>query len=188
MSSDASHAPIISGVAHRYAEALFDLALDEGALERVETDFAALSSLSSSSADYRAFLTSPVYDADDKARAIAAIAEKAGLSELTRNFLGVVAANRRLFALDGVIASFARRLAEHRGEVGAEAVSAAPLNDDQKKRLRGEIEQVVGKAVNLSVKVDPSLLGGLVVKVGSKMIDSSLKTKLNRLKSVMKEA
>ena len=174
--------------AARYAEALFDLALDGQALDRVEADLKALSGAIAGSADLRAMLKSPVYDADAKARAIAAIADKAGASPLTKNFLGVVARNRRLFALDGVIAAFTQRLAVHRGEVSAEALSAAPLNADQTKRLRGEIERVVGKAVNLTVKVDPELLGGMVVKVGSTMIDSSLKTKLNRLKSVMKEA
>jgi F-type H+-transporting ATPase subunit delta len=188
MSSDDRNSPVISGAAWRYAEALFDLALEEGVLDNVERDLAALAQMASGSADFSAFLTSPVYDAEDKARAIAAIADKAGLSVLTRNFLGVVAANRRLFALEGMLTAFCNRLADHRGQVSAEATAAAPLNEDQTKRLRGEIEGVIGKAVNLSVKVDKDLLGGLVVKVGSKMIDSSLKTKLNRLKSVMKEA
>lgn len=188
MSSDAASTPTISGAASRYAEALFDLALDQGALETVEKDIAGLAAAIGASADFRGFLTSPVYDAEDKARAVGAIAEKAGLSTLTRNFLGVVAANRRLFALESMIAAFRQRLADHRGEVSAEAIAAAALNDEQTKRLRGEIERVVGKAVNLSVKVDKDLLGGMIVKVGSKMIDSSLKTKLNRLKSVMKEA
>lgn len=188
MSSDAATSPTISGAAWRYAEALFDLALDQNALAAVETDLATLKGAIDASADFRAFLLSPVYDADEKAKAIAAIADKAGVSTLTKNFLGVVAANRRLFALESMIAAFSKRLADHRGEVAAEAVSAAPLNDEQTKRLRGEIERVVGKAVKLSVKVDKDLLGGMIVKVGSKMIDSSLKTKLNRLKSVMKEA
>jgi F-type H+-transporting ATPase subunit delta len=188
MSSEAASSPIVSGPALRYAEAVFDLALEQGALEKVEADVGALSRAIETSADFRSFLTSPVYGADDKARAIDALAAKAGVSALTRNFLGVVAKNRRLFALSGMLAAFRRRLAEHRGEVSAEAVAAAPLNEDQTKRLRGEIERVVGKAVNLSVKVDADLLGGMIVKVGSKMIDSSLKTKLNRLKSVMKEA
>ncbi len=188
MSSDAAASPNVSGAALRYAEALFDLALDQNALEKVEADLAALSRAVAASADFRDFLTTPVYDAEDKARAIAAIAEKAGVSGLTKNFLGVVAANRRLFALEGMMTAFRQRLAAHRGEVSAEAVAAAPLNDDQTKRLRGEIERVVGKAINLTVRVDKDLLGGMIVKVGSKMIDSSLKTKLNRLKSVMKEA
>lgn len=188
MSSEAAASPALSGPALRYAEALFDLALQERALDAVETDLASLARNIGASADFRAFLTSPVYSAEDKARAIEAIAEKAGLTKLTQNFLGVVAANRRLSVLEGMMAAFRKRLADHRGEVSAEATAAAPLNDDQTRRLRGEIERVVGKAVNLSVKVDEDLLGGLVVKVGSKMIDSSLRTKLNRLKSVMKEA
>lgn len=188
MSSDAAPSPILSAAARRYAEALFDLARDQGGVETVEADLDTLAKAIAASADFRSFLTSPVYGADDKARAIAAVAEKAGVSALTRNFLGVVAANRRLSALEAIAAAFRLRLAGHRGEVSAEAVAAAPLNDDQKRRLRGEIERVVGKAVNLSVKVDNDLLGGMIVKVGSTMIDSSLKTKLNRLKSVMKEA
>lgn len=188
MSSEAAASPTVSGPAFRYAEALFDLALEEGALEKVEADLATLGRAIGASADFRSFLTSPVYDSDEKAGAMAAIAGKAGVCALTRNFLGVVGRNGRLFALPGMIAAFRKRLAEHRGEVSAEATAAAPLNDDQTKRLRGEIERVVGKAVNLSVKVDADLLGGMVVKVGSTMIDSSLKTKLNRLKSVMKEA
>jgi len=188
MSSEAASSPVASGPALRYAEALFDLALEQNALEKVEADVGALARAIEMSGDLRSFLTSPVYDSEVKARAIDALAAKAGVSTLTKNFLGVVARNRRLFALAGMLAAFKRRLAEHRGEVAAEAIAAAPLNDDQAKRLRGEIERVVGKAVNLTVKVDKDLLGGMIVKVGSKMIDSSLKTKLNRLKSVMKEA
>lgn len=188
MSSETASSPIVSGAALRYAEAFFDLALEQNALDRAETDLKALGSLARASADFRTFLTSPVYSAEDKARAMATIAERAGVSPLTKNFLGVVARNRRLFALESILAAFQKRLADHRGEVSAEAIAAAPLSDDQTKRLRGEIERIVGKAVNLSVKVDQDLLGGMIVKVGSKMIDSSLKTKLNRLKSVMKEA
>lgn len=178
----------MAGPAARYAEALFNLAADGKGLEQVETDLKGLSAVIAGSADLRAMLKSPVYAAEDKARAIEAIAAKLHLSALTRNFLGVVAKNRRLFALDEIVAAFMQRLAAHRGEISAEARSAAPLSADQAKRLRGEIERVIGKAVNLTLKVDPELLGGMVVKVGSTMIDSSLKTKLNRLKSVMKEA
>jgi F-type H+-transporting ATPase subunit delta len=177
-----------SGVARRYAEALFDLAKDAGSLETVEGDLKTLGAAMTASADLSGFLKSPVYDAEDKGAAMAAIAEKSGASDLTRNFIGLVARNNRLFALDGMIIAFAECLAEHRGEVRAEAVSAAPLNDDQIRRLRGEIEGVIGKAVNLTTRVDADLLGGLVVKVGSKMIDSSLRTKLNRLKTKLKEA
>lgn len=179
---------LVSGLAGRYAGALFDLAAESGALEAVAADLQSVQATIAASSDFRSFLSSPVYDADSQARAIAAIAAKAGLSALTGNFLQLVTRKRRLFALEAMIAAFAARLAAHRGEVGAEAVSATPLNDEQKRRLRAEIEAVVGKAVNLSVRADPELLGGLIVKVGSTMIDSSLKTKLSRLKSVMKEA
>lgn len=176
------------GAASRYADALFDLAAEAGAIEAVETDLTALSAMIGGSAEFSAFIASPVLGAEDMARAIAAIADRAGFSPLTANFLGVVARNRRLFFLRQIIAAFIRRLADSRGEVAAEAIAAAPLNDDQMKRLRGEIEGVVGRAVNLSVSVDPELLGGLIVKIGSTMIDSSLRNKLNRLRAVMKEA
>lgn len=178
----------LSAIAERYAGALFELARDDAALEKIEGEMKTLAGAISASKDLRTVLQSPVYGAEDQTRAVLAVAEKAGLSPLLKNFIGLVAKNRRLFALADMAAAYLRRMAAHRGEVVAEAVSAAPLNDDQTRRLRAEIERVVGKAVNLSAKVDPELLGGLVVKVGSTMIDSSLKTKLARLKSVMKEA
>jgi F-type H+-transporting ATPase subunit delta len=178
----------ISAIASRYADALFDLAREAHALDAVEREMAAIRKAIGQSADLRSFLRSPIYDSDDQARAIAKISEKAGFSPLSRDFIGLVARNRRLFALDAMASAFLAKMAAHRGEVTAEAISAAPLSEDQTKRLRGEIERVVGKAVNLNARVDPELLGGLVVKVGSKMIDSSLKTKLSRLKSVLKEA
>ncbi|MGE0408532.1 MAG: F0F1 ATP synthase subunit delta [Amphiplicatus sp.] len=178
----------ISGVAARYAGALFDLALEAGALDSVESDLKALQAAIDASPDLRTFLRSPVYGAEDQQRGVAALADKARLNPLTRNFLLLAAKNRRLFALRAMIAAFVARLAKHRGEIGADAASALPLSDEQTKRLRTEIESIVGKAVNLTTRVDPELLGGLVVKIGSKMIDSSLRTKLNRLKSVMKEA
>ena len=178
----------VSSIASRYADALFDLAQEEGALEAVEADLKTLRAAINAAPDFRGFLSSPVYDAEVQQKAISAVAEKLGVGQYVRNFLALIARNRRLFALEGMITAFNQRLADHRGEVSAEAVSAAPLNDDQTKRLKTEIETIVGKAVNLVTRVDPDLLGGLVVKVGSTMIDSSLKTKLNRLKSVMKEA
>ncbi|MGF1544663.1 MAG: F0F1 ATP synthase subunit delta [Parvularculaceae bacterium] len=177
-----------SGAPARYAEALFDLAEEAGDIEAVEKDANALKAAIATSADLRALLESPVYDADQKGAAIAALADRAGFAGLTRNFLGLVARNRRLFMLERILLAFAARLSAHRGEVSAEAISAAPLSDDQTKRLRGEIERRVGKAVNLVAKVDPDLLGGVVVKIGSTMVDGSLRTKLNRLKSKLKEA
>lgn len=178
----------VAGIAARYAGALFELALETKAVDAVDADLKALKSAIRASADLRAFVRSPVYGADDQMKAVAAIAERIGLTPLTRNFLLLVARNRRLFALQPMIEAFAARLSAHRGEVRAEATSAAALSDDHVRRLRHEVEAIVGKTVNLDLKVDPEILGGLVVKVGSTMIDSSLKTKLARLKSVMKEA
>ncbi len=177
-----------SGVAARYAEAAFDLAHEANALDAVESDFKAIEAAIDASPALRTLLKSPIYDADEKGRAMAAIGEKLGVGALARNFLGVLANNRRLFALDGVLAAFFERLSAHRGEVAAEAISAAPLTDEQTRRLRGEIERHVGKAVNLTARVDADLLGGMVVKIGSTMVDSSLRAKLNRLKTTLKEA
>lgn len=178
----------VAGVAARYADALFDLALDQKSVDTVLSDLKALRQAARSSVAFRNFLRSPVYSREDQQKAIGAIAEAAKLSLLTRNFLSLVAKNRRLFALEPMIEAYASRVSAHRGEVRAEATAAAPLSDDQLRRLRSEIEAMVGKAVNLDVRVDPEILGGLLVKVGSAMIDSSLKTKLARLKSRMKEA
>lgn len=177
-----------TGVAGRYAAALFDLAREEGALDAVEAELKTLAGALDASEALRRFLKSPAYDREDKINAIVAIAAKAKFGTLTTNFLKLVATNRRLFALEDMIAAFAALAARARGEISAEAVSAAPMNDDQRKALRLEIEAMVGKAVNLDTTVDRDLLGGLVVKVGSKMIDTSLRTKLNRLRHVMKEA
>ena len=187
----ANLAPIsgpVSGGAGRYASALFDLALEAGALEVVEKELVSLHGAIAAAPDLRAFLKSPVYGRDDQINAVTALAEKAGFVVLTQNFLKLVAKNRRLFALEDMIRAFGALAADHRGEVSAEAATATPMTDDQIKALRLEIERMVGKAVNLETRVDPDLLGGLVVKIGSKMVDASLKTKLNRLKTVMKEA
>ena len=177
-----------SGVANRYAAALFELAKEAGAIEAVESELKALSALIEQSDEFRGFLRSPVYDRADQTNAIAAIVEKTGFSALTANFLKLIANNRRLFALPAIIAAYIALAAHERGEVSAQAISAAPMNDEQTKALRHEIEAMVGKAVNLETSVDADLLGGLIVKIGSQMIDSSLRTKLNRLRTVMKEA
>ncbi|MEM1397169.1 MAG: F0F1 ATP synthase subunit delta [Pseudomonadota bacterium] len=187
-SQASSMATRFSKASDRYAGALFDLAQEQGALEAIEADVKALQTMMSSSSEFLSFLKSPVYDAEEKSAAISAIAEKAKFNVLTGNFLKLIAQNRRLFALDEMSAAFLARLSEHRGEVSAEAISAGPLNDDQTKRLRGEIERYLGKAVNLTTSVDPDLLGGIVVKVGSMMVDSSLRAKLARLKTKLKEA
>ena len=186
-SDSASPAPV-SGAAGRYASALFELAQESNAIDTVEGELATLQSAIDGSAELRAFLKSPVYGRDDQLSAVAALASKAGFGALVSNFLKLIAQNRRLSALEDMIRAFRALAADHRGEVSAEAATAAAMSDDQIKALRLEIERMVGKAVNLETRVDPELLGGLVVKIGSKMVDASLKTKLNRLKTVMKKA
>ncbi|MEO1151015.1 MAG: F0F1 ATP synthase subunit delta [Pseudomonadota bacterium] len=184
----ANSGSLTSGIADRYAAAFFDLAQEHSALDAAEKDLGALKATIQGSPELLGFIKSPVYSYEDQKKAITALADKASFAPLTANFLKLIARNQRLFALPDIITAFEHALARHRGEVSAEATTAVSLSDEQTRRLRQEIETLVGQAVNLQTKVDASLLGGMVVKVGSKMIDSSLKTKLNRLQSVMKEA
>jgi len=179
--------PILASVAGRYASALFDLAKDEGKLSDVERDVVALQKLLDESADLQRLVRSPVISADEQSRAIKALAEKAGFATLTANMLNVVVHNRRLFTLPDMLRAFRQILARYRGEVTADVSSAMPLSDAQLTQLKDMLRIEVGKDVNVNLKVDPSLLGGLVVKIGSRMIDSSLRTKLNNLKTRMKE-
>ncbi|MGB0681710.1 MAG: F0F1 ATP synthase subunit delta [Magnetovibrionaceae bacterium] len=175
-----------TGLAARYASALFDLAVADKALDTVAADLDQLHQMVQESEDLNRLLSSPVISRDDQKKAMAAIAEKAGFSKLTQNFIGTVAANRRLFALPGMLVAFRRQLAAHRGEATAEVVSAKPLSDAQLAALADSLKKAIGTKVSVESKVDPSLLGGLVVKVGSKMIDSSLKTKLAQMRLAMK--
>lgn len=178
----------LAAIAKRYADALFDLALEQSEVDAVAADLRALAVMAQNSDDLRRLLRSPAFSAGDQKRAVEAVASQAALGGLTQNFLRLIAKNRRLFALEPMIDAFNARLAAHRGEVRAEATAAAALSDDHQRRLRGEIEAMIGKKVALDLRIDPEILGGLVVKVGSTMIDSSLRTKLARLKSVMKKA
>jgi len=178
---------MISGVAERYAGSLFDLARESGSVEAVEKDLGAVESLLSSSADLQRLIESPVFSADDQFRAISAIADKAGIGGLVGNFLRVVARNRRLFAIPGMIAAFRRIAAEHRGEVSASVVSAHALTAAQQAELEATLGQVAGKNVTVNLTVDPAILGGLIVRLGSRQIDTSLRTKLNSLKLALKE-
>lgn len=177
----------ISGVAERYAGSLFDLAMQSNAVAAVESDLARFETLLDGSEDLQRLIKSPVFSADDQFKAIAAIADKAGITGLTGNFLRVVARNRRLFAVPGMIKAFRRIAAEQRGEVSAEVTSAHALTPAQTAELKAALKGVAGKDVMLSVTVDPSLLGGLIVRIGSRQIDTSLKTKLNSLKLALKE-
>lgn len=177
-----------SGVAGRYASALFELAKDASAIESTEKELRGLQKAIAAGGDLSDFIKSPAYGAGDQERAISALADKAGYSALTSNFLKLAARNRRLFALNAMISAFGALAADDRGEVTAEAISATPLSDEHARALRQEIETKLGRAVNLKTSADPELLGGLIVKIGSQMIDSSLRTKLNKIKIAMKEA
>lgn len=178
---------MISGVAERYARSLFELASDAKAISKVETDLARFEGLLEGSADLRRLIESPVFSADDQLKAISAVADKAKITGLVGNFLRVVAKNRRLFAVPGMIRAFRKIVAESRGETVAEVTAAHALTAAQQTELKAALKGVAGKDVSINVTVDPSILGGLVVKVGSRQIDTSLKTKLNSLKLALKE-
>jgi F-type H+-transporting ATPase subunit delta len=177
---------IQASLAGRYAMALFELARDEKQLETVGQSLAKLKRALAESDDLRALATSPLVGSGDSGRAIAAAADSLGLDPLTRNFLGVLAKNRRLSQLQNVIRAFDMLAAQHRGEITAEVVSAHPLSDDQVDALKTNLRAETGRDINVDLSVDPSILGGLVVKVGSRMVDGSIRTKLNTLAHAMK--
>jgi F-type H+-transporting ATPase subunit delta len=177
---------MMASMAGRYAAALFELAKEEKQLPKVEGELKGFQALLDQSDDLRRLVRSPVISAEDQARALSAILEKAGISGLTANFLRLIARNRRLFAAADMLKAFRLLLARERGEVSADVASAHPLTADQMSALKDALRISVGKDVQINTRVDPNLLGGLVVKVGSKMIDSSLRTKLNNLKVAMK--
>lgn len=174
-------------IARPYAAALYDLARGENTLEAVEAGLGAIARLAGDSADFGRFLRSPVISADAKAEAVDAILAKAKAHPTVASFVKVVARNGRLFALPTIISAFTALCAAGRGEIAAEVTSAAPLSKAQLAELAGTLKARIGKTVTLTEHVDPSLIGGLVVKVGSRMIDSSLKTKLTAMKIAMKE-
>jgi F-type H+-transporting ATPase subunit delta len=182
----ASNSSGVSGLAERYGAALFDLADEQKALDEVANDLRRLREMLRESADLRRLVRSPVLSREEQAKAIGALAQQAGLSRLTQNFLGLVARNRRLFAVPEMIEAFLANLAERRGEVTAEVVSAQPLTDAQRGRLDDQLRTAVGNKVAVDLRVDPGLLGGIIVKVGSRMVDASLKSKLHRLQIAMK--
>jgi F-type H+-transporting ATPase subunit delta len=181
-----SNSPI-SGVAERYAGSLFELAAQSNAVAEVERNLGRFEELLNGSADLDRLIKSPVFSAEDQLKAISAIADKAKIGGLVGNFLRVVAKNRRLFAVPGMIRAFRRIAAEQRGEIAAEVTSAHALTPAQETELKATLKSVANKDVSIAVTVDPSLLGGLIVKMGSRQIDTSLKTKLNSLKLALKE-
>jgi F-type H+-transporting ATPase subunit delta len=178
---------VVSGVAGRYASALFDLAREQRAIDAVLGELDRFDALLRESADLQRLVRSPVFTAEEQERAVAAVLEKAGIGGFAANFIRLVAANRRLFALSDMIAAYRTLVAEHKGIVRAEVTVAEPPSD----RMLGDITSVlrdVAKAeIDLQVKVDPGLIGGLIVKMGSRMVDASLRTKLNSIRLAMRE-
>lgn len=174
------------GLAARYAAALFELADTQKAIDRVAADLAELKAMIAGSAELRALIRSPLLSREQQSRAMAALLKQAASSDLVQKFAGLVAQNRRLFALPQMIDEFLAELARRRGEMRAEVTAAKALSERQQAALAEAIRRSVGGKVSVDVKIDPALIGGLVVKVGSRMIDSSLRTKLQRLTLAMK--
>jgi F-type H+-transporting ATPase subunit delta len=178
----------VSGLAGRYATALFDLAAEMRALDVVADDLARLKALVDGSADLARLVRSPVYTRDEQAGAMDAILRRLGVNTLTKHFIALLASKRRLFALSDIIAAFQTLLANRRGELHAEVTSARPLKSSQVTMLAGTLKDALKREIRLAQRVDPTLLGGLVVKVGSRQIDSSIKSKLVRLERAMRGA
>jgi F-type H+-transporting ATPase subunit delta len=175
-----------ASLAGRYARALFDLAQEQGSLAAVESSMAALGQALTSSDELKALVASPVVSRADAGRAIAAVAASMKLDPLTGNFLGVLAKNRRLAKLGDVVRAFAEMTASHRGEATADVTSAHPLSSDQVSALKAKLKSRLGRDVSVNLTVDPAILGGLIVKVGSRLVDSSIRTRLNTLANAMK--
>jgi F-type H+-transporting ATPase subunit delta len=175
-----------TGLAGRYANAVFELAQEQGKVDRVAEDFTALKSMIAESPDFTRLVKSPLFGHEDQARALKAVLERMGTDALTGKLLLTLTGKRRLFALEHVIAAYDRLVALLKGEVQAEVTSARPLNPAETTELKSVLKTKLGREPRLNIKVDPTLLGGLVVKVGSRMIDSSLRTKLAGLKAAMR--
>jgi F-type H+-transporting ATPase subunit delta len=177
------------GVAGRYATALFELALEEKAVDAVKQDLDRFDALIAESPDLNRLVRSPVFGADEQLKALSAILDKAGIKGIAANFLRVITTNRRLFAVRDMIRGYRTLLARHRGEVTAQVTVADKLSDTNLDALKSALKSVTGgKDIDLEIDVEPAIIGGLIVKIGSRMIDSSLRTKLNAIKVAMKEA
>lgn len=183
-----AEAAIVSSLPGRYATALFELAREAKAIDTIAKDAAQLRGMLEESADFRQLLSSPRLAREAQKKAVLALAAKAEFHTLVQNFLGVLAQGRRLAQLPAILKAFSQLVAAHRGEVTAEVVAAAPLDDAQIKDIKKQLKTALKADVQVDVRVDESLLGGLIVKVGSKQVDSSIKTKLNRLTVAMKGA
>jgi F-type H+-transporting ATPase subunit delta len=183
----AGETTLVAGMAGRYATALFELAREENKLEETEQALIRLSALLDESEDLARLVRSPIFSADEQSAALAAISKQAGPPTLAANLLQLLVKNRRLFALRDIIAGFRKLAADHRGELTADVTSAVSLSEAQADELKATLKAKTGKSITLIEKVDPAILGGLVVKIGSRMVDSSIRTRLNNLKYAMKE-
>jgi F-type H+-transporting ATPase subunit delta len=184
----AAENPSVSGVSGRYATALFELARDEKSIDAVKADLDRFAAMLNDSEDLKRLVRSPVFSADVQSKALAAVLDKAGITGISAKFLKVLTANRRLFAVADVIRAFRALVAKFKGEATAEVTVAEPLSEKNLDTLKAALKSVTGKEVALDVNVDSTIIGGLVVKLGSRMVDSSLRTKLNSIKNAMKEA
>jgi F-type H+-transporting ATPase subunit delta len=179
----------VSGMAGRYARALFELALDAKSVDAVKADIEQFAAMMAESADLTRLVRSPVYGAEERSRALAAVLARAGIGGLAANFLMFVTANRRLFSIGEMIRDFRKLVARWKGEVTAEVTAAEKLSDAHLEAIKSALKSITGeKSVDLHVKIDPAIIGGLTVKLGSRMVDSSLRSKLNAIKHAMKEA
>jgi len=183
----AGEAPIVSGMAGRYATALFELALESNAVEAIKTDLETFDRLVADSADLTRLVRSPVFTAEEQLRALSAVLERARIGGLAAKFLKLIASNRRLFAVRDVVKAYRALVAGHKGEVSAEVTVAEPLNNAHLAAITDALKAVTRKNVEVNVRIDPAIIGGLIVKLGSRMVDSSLRTKLNAIKHAMKE-
>ena len=177
---------IQASLAGRYASALFGLARDERQIDAVGRSLDALSSALADSRDFAELVASPMVSRQDAAASFAALGPQLGLDPITTNFLGVLARNGRKGELRKIIRAFKRIAADHRGEISAEVLTAHPLKDDQVETLKAQLKKRAGRDVTLDAQVDPNILGGIVIKLGSEMIDASIRTKLNRLAQAMR--
>jgi len=175
-------------MAGRYATALFDLAAETNAIDAVKADLDRFDALIAGSADLNRLVRSPVFSTDEQLQALGAVLERAGIGGLAAKFLRMVTANRRLFAVRNINREFRDLVALHKGQATAEVTVAEPLKDEHLSALRAALNAVSGKDVELAIKVDPAIIGGLVVKLGSRMVDTSLRSKLNAIRLAMKEA
>jgi len=179
---------IVSGMAGRYATALFELAQEANAIDAVQADLARFDALVAESADLARLVRSPVFAAEEQLQALSAVLARAEIGGLAAKFLMLVTSNRRLFAVRDMIKAYRALVARYRGHATAEVTVAEPLKDGHLDALRAALNAVSGKDVDLDIKVDPAIIGGLVVKLGSRMVDTSLRTKLNAIRHAMKEA